>query len=501
MSDPILLTDEQIQQFICDGFLMLEPDVDDDVHDRIDRQFNWLVENEPNPGNNILPRLPELDDILNCDVVVGAMTSLLGSDYLVHPHRFWHARQPNDEPLTPEQRVAAVGKASHQDAYTPAVQGMSHFLQYLRFMYYSHDMAEVNGPTHVAPGTQYDASISDATRRAQQPVVGRKGAIFISHFDLAHAGCPNLANRCRNMIKFIFVRRRTPEAPTWAHTDDVWRTPANQAPAQLDTCWVRQWEWLRGESPTFIANSDAAAIESAIGKLGDGEQADRTRAIYDLAEMGPPAVDSLIQRLKTVGINHPCEIRTNNSKIAMDDSAYALAAIGEPAYDGLLPLLADDTSLWTRLCAIHAINDIGIYRADVAAGLIGCLAAEDVRVQMFACNALGRIQAVESIPALLAILQDFDPNEHLIVAERKINHWPDAWMLHFNAALALARLGELAADHEDALIDLLKHPFGQVSFFIIDLLRQIGTPSAITAVLDHLASRHWDASLSKTCSF
>ncbi|MEE2709701.1 MAG: hypothetical protein VYA69_08895, partial [Gemmatimonadota bacterium] len=53
---PVLLTDEQMRRFITDGYLMIRPTVPEDTHGIIDEKFNWIVEHEPNPDNNILPR-------------------------------------------------------------------------------------------------------------------------------------------------------------------------------------------------------------------------------------------------------------------------------------------------------------------------------------------------------------------------------------------------------------------------------------------------------------
>jgi hypothetical protein len=94
--DPVLLTDTEMQQYLVDGFLILQPTVPEGTHELIDEKFTWLVENETNPGNNILPRLPELNLVLESPEVRGAITSLMGPDYLIHPHRYWHYKEPTD---------------------------------------------------------------------------------------------------------------------------------------------------------------------------------------------------------------------------------------------------------------------------------------------------------------------------------------------------------------------------------------------------------------------
>ncbi len=39
------------------------------------------------PGNNLLPAVAELAQIVECGALRGALASLLGADYILHPHR------------------------------------------------------------------------------------------------------------------------------------------------------------------------------------------------------------------------------------------------------------------------------------------------------------------------------------------------------------------------------------------------------------------------------
>ena len=43
-----------------------------------------------NPLNNILPLVPELQVVLESPAVRGALTSILGNGYVMHPHRHCH---------------------------------------------------------------------------------------------------------------------------------------------------------------------------------------------------------------------------------------------------------------------------------------------------------------------------------------------------------------------------------------------------------------------------
>ena len=125
-----LLNDEQVREFIANGFLRLTPDVDANLHKEIEALLRFAVEKEGWYGNNILARVPKMYEVLNCPVVHGAVSSIAGPDYYLHPHRAVHNSTPIGEAaesIKRESLDAAVnappmGKGSragsgwHQDA-------------------------------------------------------------------------------------------------------------------------------------------------------------------------------------------------------------------------------------------------------------------------------------------------------------------------------------------------------------------------------------------------
>ena len=78
MTQPKLLNDDQVREFIANGFLRLTPDVPPDTHKEVDALLRFAVEREAWYGNNILARVPKMHDVLNCPVVRGALTSIAG---------------------------------------------------------------------------------------------------------------------------------------------------------------------------------------------------------------------------------------------------------------------------------------------------------------------------------------------------------------------------------------------------------------------------------------
>ncbi|MCJ8331270.1 MAG: HEAT repeat domain-containing protein, partial [Lentisphaeria bacterium] len=474
--EPVLLTDLQIQQFICDGFLVLQADVADAVNKQIDERFNWIVEHEGNHGNNILPRLPDLYKIIDCSVVRGAMISLLGPDYMLYVHRYWHFRRVPEEPIDHEAAIARSRKGSHQDSYPPTIQARSHCLHFLRAMYYSHDVPLQNGPTHVVPGSQYHNRVSDEDRPRQMPVEVKAGAVVISHFDIIHTGFANRSERVRNMMKFIFARGKRAEAPAWQHESTDWKRPANlSAPFKLDACWQQQWNHLcnlnpepvekKGNTKGLINSLETAtdvqtridlieelgdtqsadAVTHLITLLDEGHQAERTTTIYSLAKIGSPVIAPLIDCLIKAGEENPDPVPSFET-LNLDDACHALAAIGEDCISAVLPLL-DSSNEITVLSAIHILNDISIYKEEVAKALLALLDSDKPFILCLAANALGNIGADESAPSLCRLL-----DHPLDLEQTNVYKWPIAWAIHHNAAFALAHLGAGAAACEDEII-------------------------------------------------
>ena len=536
---PVLLTDEQIQKFICDGFIVLQTNVKPEVHEYIDDRFNFLEESEPNPGNNIMAKIPELNQIVECPVVQGALHSLLGEDYLFHPHMYWHSRKPAEENKGEEFRFNQVQNGSHQDAYTPCVQAKSHKFQYLRFMYYSHDIELDNGPTHVVPGSHYHSVITPSDRKKEMPVIGKAGTVFFSHFDLIHAGCPNYSDRVRNMIKFIFVSGQ--QSPQWHHQVKNWQTPKDiKAPMILENCWEHQWQEFTQEKRTLTSTNGTHKYEDVLLKdLSDtqntakrlstlqklskqnhlsedyiqpmmnilkiGTQSERTEALYCFKKIGvsaiPILIDSLLNKNEKCedleGIKYRPEI-VFNSKYSCEDESYALIAISanglcQEVCEAIQPLL-NSNDHWRILNGVHIVNDMQCEHALSVEVLKRKLFDKDngltcmVRSQIV--NAIGSIGTNEMAEILCDVL-DFDWGDSVF----NRSDWTENYSIHYNAAMGLARMGKKASGFEERMFKHLEHPYGQVGICLVESIKRIENPNTMLKLVEHLQTRRWDASL------
>ena len=101
-----LLSDEEVQRFIVDGYTTVQAGFPTPVHDEICQKVDEVFEKEGNVGNNLLPRVPEIQLVFDHPAVRGALTSLLGPEYIMNPHRHGHLNPPGGK-----------GGGWHKDCY------------------------------------------------------------------------------------------------------------------------------------------------------------------------------------------------------------------------------------------------------------------------------------------------------------------------------------------------------------------------------------------------
>ena len=97
MNETHLLNDEQMRHFIVNGYVSVETDIAASVHDAIFQQTETVFETEGNPGNNLLPRIPAIQQVFDSPTVRGALDSVLGSDCYMQPHRYPHDNSPKSK--------------------------------------------------------------------------------------------------------------------------------------------------------------------------------------------------------------------------------------------------------------------------------------------------------------------------------------------------------------------------------------------------------------------
>ena len=461
---PGLLTDGQVQQFIADGYLTVHADYPPSFHESIRRKLDSVLEKEGNPGNNILPRIPEIGHVFRHPAVAGALTSLLGPGYILNPHRHCHLNPPGSR-----------GQTWHKDCYV-----YDHNLRHPRFswvlaFYYPQDTTPDMGPSGLLPGTQFQRAISDpdpeVTREPEAAVCGPAGTVALIHFDSWHRAIRNAGSRGRYMLKFQFARLREPAAPTWDHREPAW-SPGNANP--IPRVCRDVWDWMRGPG-----ENGEGSPETGPAAEGDSE-ASRLEAAYQLAAAGGPAVPQLIaaMREQTLAALEETTAKTPDNAHGTNPTpgpaATALTAAGAAAVPALIDTMGD-SHWWVRAVAAGALARMGAEAAEAVPGLTAALGDDHWWVRRNAAEALGTagVYGGGLVREMGRLLGDGD------------------YRVRRNAALTLAKTGPEAGAAVPAILPLLGDENRYNRFYGGLALRRIGTARAGEALLDSLFESRW----------
>ena len=528
---PILLDDEQVRRYVADGFLAFDTGLEPAFHDAVAAELAVSMnEGSPLLGDNLLPRIPMLADLLDSPAVDGAMKSLLGEHYAWAPHRFPHNSEPlaaadRSDDFDPFLNNARMGSGSisgsgwHQDGHSKAGRSRWHTFRAANLFYFPQDTPLAKGPTRLLAGSHLFANITLAT---PDQVVLRdipKGTVIIADFDVGHAGTPNRTDTTRYMLKFVVLRMQSPSRATWDHRDPAWQTPDGLfTPHDLPQAWTSLWNWLRGapRNERTVA-PPAADIPRLLEDLRARDPQQRLAAMYDLAALGEFAVPSLIDALlATAGLDRHVaptpddmgyygksedhlERKFSPRQFVPEDAAVALGAIGEPAVEPLAALLDHDDP-WMRINAAYALGEAGPEAAGMYADRIGELLDDPVAaVARAAADALCTLpcfgsSTVARLGRLLA--RDIDGGEEPAMGEPSLGgRWTKQNHLRYLASLALlARVtGSNPPDAlEQAFIAGLDDETGYTQAIACQGLERLGTRTGLKAAVRHLQTRRWD---------
>ena len=413
MPAPVLLTDTQIQDYLTHGYLVLRTGHPAAFHRRILRQIETLYATAGNPGNDILPRVPDLYESLHDPAFDGALQSLLGADYLLHPHRHCH-----------ENPSGSSGQEMHQDSYENDQNVRHHRTRWAMAFYYPQDVTLEMGPTAILPASQYYDCGAQAHQREERPLCGAAGTVTIVHYDLWHRAMANTGDRHRYMVKFLFTRMSEPRAATWNHRAAAFDLAGDDPPASLRR---RMWDWMRAAE--WSPAPAGGALDQWRQTLEEGTQAERLRAAYALASRGAEAVPCLVAALRRqAAALRQRNLEADHTNPSQLDAVFGLSAVGAPAVPAVTALL-DDEAWWLRAAAADVLGDMGETARATVPQLTRALNDESVWVRRNAIEALGYLGpgAAAAVPALSRCLTDTDS---------RVRH---------NAALTLARLGPAAA--------------------------------------------------------
>ena len=417
MEKKFLLNDQEMRKFIINGYHVVKTSLSLSFHQKVYRQTLDLIQNERPPGNNLLPKIPILADVFTDPVVAGALVSILGPNYVMHPHRACHYHPPQSQ----EQ-------AWHKD-YSIGGNLRCHRGRMAMAFYYPQDVSENMGPTAIQPGTQYYQQYNQMVEGL--PLCGDAGTVTIVHYDLWHKATENRREKIRVMLKFLFCRMEEPQQPSWnaGNTDDFGWDASSFFPSQHQLVWQHIWQWYLGQDnekkrtnplintsgkksnePLFDPKSRTGeTIEMLDQAVYDQDESTRLRSLYALGTVGASAIPKLMERFREeskIGSIRNLERAdfTNPSQI---DTVYGLAAVGKPAVPALIETL-DDPDWWIRAAACSSLGCIGQAANSAAPHLLKALNDDSEWVRRNAADALGNTGDTSQVmeEALIKALDD-----------------------------------------------------------------------------------------------
>ena len=456
MNKPTLqLTDQEMRDFIINGYVKIKTDFPPSFHENIRQQLDTMFEETGNLGNNVLPLIPEIQEVFDHPLVHGAMQSVLGENYVMHSHRYCHFNQQGSE-----------GQNFHKDSYEGDEQIRRHRCRWTMAFYYPQDVTGDMGPTAILPASQYYETGESAHQQPELALTGEAGTVTIVHYDLWHRAMPNSSDKRRYMLKFLFIRLDEPQAPAWRSETADWHAQASEHPE----LWESLWDWYYGKQNGTANGVSHAEVDILIGNLDSENERERINTAYRLGRVGAAAVPTLKQALHS------------KSDAIREYAGYALSLIGAPAIPTLIDAVqaADDT---VRASATFALADMGRVAAEAIPVLTRAAQDSNVWVRRHATEGLGIIgqQVSEDIDLSEAV-------DVLTTGLRDDYHW-----VRDNAARALAKLGTVAELAIPALVAQLEDENRYVRFHAAMALKEIKTPEAQEALFNHLFASRWCA--------
>ena len=468
-----LLNPEEIRHFIVNGYIQIQADFPTDLHGDIYQQIEEMLAKEGNPGNNLLPRIPDIQRVFEHPKVCGALTSLLGPDYLMHPHRYCHLNSPGSD-----------GQTWHKDDYIFDQKVRHHRFRWVMAFYYPQDVTEDMGPTGVLPGKQYYNTVSDTnptqSTEREMALCGKAGTITIVNFDSWHRATANRSNKKRYMLKFQFTRMKEPLQSQWDNGHTNWQPADGDEHPALSR---HVWNWLsqsRDGNSAQVMSDTNGSVSKLIASLQDSDENVRLNAAYALGGRGESVVPALMQSLRAEAealaeknVVHTAANPQGGNPADLY-SSQALTEVGQSSVPALISAL-DDASWTTRAAAADTLGNLGSFAEEAVPGLIQGLRDESSWVRRNAAEALGTVAAPpeDAVPALMGASSDAE------------------MLVRLNAVMALAKIGQSADGIVPTLAGRLSDEDRYVRFYAATVLRQVGTPEAQNALWDDLLTSRW----------
>ena len=521
MIDEDLLSEDQMRSFLRDGYVVLRlQDLDAACHAAL-FDAACQVHDEARAvggdsvhlqviGDNLRARIPLVERLLRSSAVHGALTSVLGDDYLLHPHHFVHEASTTDQSFHQDGNLPWNDRA-HYRAHRP---------NWAMLFYYPQAVTLASGPTEVLPGSQYwttnfekpdgtwhrgdavdkelradelnQGDLAARDRRIGQVVetlgiagVERRkielpaGSVVLAHYDLMHRGSRKDAafDGRRFMYKFYYLRTRDPVANAGPVPNLL--PPQAERRASADVIETL-WHWLQGDSgwqPAIAAADQVARVQTACA------EDERVRLAYEigwLARRDPGVLQQLGSLL------------TADDEAVRRSMAYAAGIVGAASEGIVLNALVSEDARVRRVAA-YAAGEARLATQRAVEALFHCLEQDpDDLARSNAAYALGNIARVAgSAVSATRLLARLD-----LAAEpdNTSNGGMTRSTVRVNILYALCNMSLDEADLERvAKVGLADHDRYVHGLTVALLERQARTCAAgwMVPLIDHLASARY----------
>ena len=514
-----LLDDEQMTRFLRDGFLILTPheldanfhaamfDAACEVHDE-GRAIGGDSVHLQVIGDNLRARISHLERLLNCATVQGALASVLGEDFLLHPHHFVHEATTRDQSF-------------HQDGNLPwneRAHYRTHRPNGAMLFYYPQQVTDASGPTEVLPGTQYwttnfekddgtwhrgDAvdkhmppgglatdDLAARDRRIQavvdrlgidgqrrQRITVPAGSLVLAHYDLMHRGARASADfpGRRFMYKFYYYRTADPRRASWRNT--AAEPLPGGSPSAVDDIVRHIWHWLRGDAEWQPAVRRADQIERIEQVAAEDERVPLAYEIGTLARRDAAVRAELARLLES------------NDEAVRRSMAYAIGTLGAASESIVLDALASEDPRVRRVAA-YAAGEARLATPRAVEALFVRLAQDrDDLVRSNAAHALGNIARVPGAPVSAArLLARLDP---AVEPDNSVNGGIPRSTVRVSVLQALANMTLADADLETlataGLADHDRYVHG-LAVAVLERHARVRGSAWMRVLVDHLAA-------------
>ena len=502
--DLVLLNDKQINHFLANGYLQLDTQLPFDYHQSMFDKFKEIIgeDNDFNPGNNLLPVVPEINLVFDDPIIKGALISVLGENYMMHPHRVLHDNPPRSDP-----------QVWHHDSYWGYKRKVhNHHPWWVMIMYYPQDTYKEIGPTGIIPGSQYIAQRLEDKDISEIYVDGKAGVCMMIHYDIWHRKMKNFTELKRFMVKFEFIRMQQPKEITWDNEspDSINEFELNSV--NYHPIWKSQLEWISGKKiKSFRFNQKSLVNDNGNG-LNHNLKSNDKKVISE-------ALNNLFCQRKLTNYT----IDLIESLVMHEDEYISLSACYSLAYQGVIGIKKlinlmhsnDGDNVDDARCFIDEgqKSELEMICRNAAHGLVSCnincidelLKAYDNgqnRLKKYVCFILGEISSnsekvldtlrsgcIEEDPAIrlnaveaLGLKKCRD--KEILVIETLLRDKDDE--VRFNAALALARNGKRSKSATNSLAKSLTDPNRYVYGYALEALDRIESKKSNAYLKKHL---------------